>query len=504
MTQKGSATIEILIAFAIMIIILSGVMAVAFGGQAAGLDLNLTGTGLASTTNFLGDSIASSTTNWSGFTSTSSVGFYTLSRTVTDKTPCLKSFSSGSTWSVTGRPQQNINFETLVVNVPTLLALNGDCTPTKDKWENPVSLKTVSVTPSGNSGTGLDVVSWSGNRYAFLTSAMSSGVKSDFWVIDVTTPSSAALIPSADRDYSDNGLNAITVAKQGAGLYAYVARNEATNQLAVIDISTPSSPALIASSTLPGVGISFPQGRSIFYYKNYLYIATYETAGNEFHIYDVSNPSSPQPKGKLEINHDVFGIAVGEQMVGGVIKKFAYLALSTTNAAAKELMVLDVTDPTDPKTYGSSFNANGTKYATSVFLSGNTLYMGLQKGGASDKDPNFYIFDVTNPSLPVATGTSTLDTVDKNGNTHKFGSGASVNKIVVAGNLAFLATSDSNGEFAVWNISNPKNITQTSPCGIFNYPQSAMDITFFPDYIYIATQSNDALQILKDQGACVP
>ena len=70
---------------------------------------------------------------------------------------------------------------------------------------------------------------------------------------------------------------------------------------------------------------------------------------------------------------------------------------------------------------------------------------------------------------------------------------ASLNDLVVRDYLAFLATSDSNRAFQVWNITDPSNITFWSS---LQFPQVATGIDYEDNLVYVSVRSNDALRII--------
>lgn len=88
-----------------------------------------------------------------------------------------------------------------------------------------------------------------------------------------------------------------------------------------------------------------------------------------------------------------------------------------------------------PTIIGSA-DTSGTADANDVFVLGDYAYVVTD----SSSGPEFYVFDVGNPSLPVLVGSYDV--------------GATVNKVVVDGNRAFLATADATRELLILDVTN--------------------------------------------------
>ncbi len=195
-----------------------------------------------------------------------------------------------------------------------------------------------------------------------------------------------------------------------------MANASTTEQLQIINIDNPVVPKLIfckISCTLrkgTSSGEETLPAKSIFYYKKRLYIGTaysISAAFFELHIFDVSSPENPVEIGTLKTYHNVNAIAVTDQMVGGVQKTIAYLALSGGVNTGVEVKAYDFSNPyfgMDDKAANSpsigSFNAEGTEYGTALFLSGSELFLGREGQGLTNTtlEPELYILDATDPT----------------------------------------------------------------------------------------------------------
>ncbi len=504
--QRGFSTIELLIAFAIATIFLSGAALLAFGGQTAGLDVALTNGGMQRVVSQMRTAVASSTKNWNA-TMSSVTGFYNQTNAVTNISPCMKKITSNTTWTTEHARGQNIALSTYLGSADQAKAYGGGCNPFPSNvvWDNPASFGSIDV--SGSDGTGVEVRTKGANKYAFVTQDPSPLNGDDFIVINVTNANSPSIISTPLNNFK--GLNGIAI----GGNYAYVLNNDNTTQLRVINITNPASPSEIvgAQRTLPNiVSTCSPaaspclSGKTISYYNGRLYIGTPYIAfgtgiqNHEFHVYCVDDtvtsgctPQTPVWLGSFNVNHNVNDIAVTRQTISGVPKTVAYLAVSATVAGEPELRSYDVTNPASISTLGT-FNPSGTLYGRSINLSGDVAYFGRDRAtGVTNKD--FYVLSIANPNSLTELSSRKLGIANT-----KWVVGTSIQ-----GHLAFVATNDSTTPLFIYNVANPSAITPISSCS-FNFSQETRDITYHDDFVYTVNRSNDLLRILYDQPSVCP
>ena len=466
-----------MIALAIVVLSVSAVVLVSFGSQFMGVDAQTNDEAIYKAEAKLEQVRSLSRSSFAAVRSDGPVpdGMYSLSTEVTDLSPCAKYVTVKVNWQNDIRPLETA-LHTKLTSPADAHALAGDCAAEApaDGWTAPTTLGSADLTPSGTQATGLDVV----GEYAYVTGVHANAASADFFVFDVSDPAGPQLVGSLN---TGKGLNAVDV----AGSYAFVAHNATNTQLQVIDISDPAAPALIpsASRTLPGVdpdvNPSYPEGRSIYYYDNHVFIGTYETAGNEFHAYDVANALNPQHRGSYSVNHNVHDIVVRGP--------YAYLALSSTSDSAEELLILNVNNPASITEVGS-YNPPGTHcYATALYALGSRLYMGMGKmySQCDGALPDFYVLDISLPFLPTLLGSADLG----------LGNDNFVSGIIVSGNLAFLSLSQQTAGFQVWDVADPASPQNLST---LNYAEKAVGLDFENDYIFTANESNNALRVIYD------
>lgn len=492
---RGGFTIEILIAFAIVAIALTGATLVALGGQTSGMDMRLTGGGLNREVTLYEKNMAHGYGSWSTLASVAASNpsldqGYSTSTTVGYTSPCVKEVTSRVSWTSDKSRSLSASVTTLVASVAEARLLGGGCDPLTplEGWENPGSFGSIDV--SGADGTGIAARWVSGHRYVFLTADPSSSAKEDLYIFSADTPNSPTLVAAIN---TGKGLNDIVVADG----YAYVVQNDKTNQLQVINVTDPANPVVETSVPLPGVDQngSFPQGRTITYLNDRVYIGTKETAGPEFHIFDVSTPASPVHLGSLEVTHNVNDIIVRGST--------AYLATSANHG---ELVLLNIATPgslslppsfSTPDTMNMKFNAR-THVATpaesdedgiTLDVVGTTVFLGRERAtNANERD--FYIIDASNQNALVERGSVRLG----------LGSNTEVSGVTVQGKYAFIMSTDSNNPFYVYNIGTPASPLLASVC-TFNYSQVTRALTYLDNYIFTANRSNDILRIIYDKPA---
>ncbi len=483
-TTRGFLTLELLIATMVFSLVMTGAFLVASEGQTMGLDIGMSTSGIGQVLS----SIQSETQNASalaGFSAlandTTTQGPYTTTQIVRTISPCLKALSHDTGW--TSEQDRNLyaQLETYISSIEIAETFDGGCDPIPPStWDNPSSYGSIDV--GGSDGTGVAVRSVSGTRYAFLSSSPSALGQEDFYVFDVEDPEN----PTEEAKINTGaGLNGVAA----GGAHVYTLQNQNTAQLQSIDVGNPSAPVVVASVTLPNMvytcsPASAPclSGRSIAYHDGYVYIGTQYLAfgtppleNNEFHIFDVSTPSAPVWKGSVNVDNNVNDIEVRGT--------HAYLA---TSGDARELVIVDIEDPTDPEIVGTYDAPWSTKDAWSVALLDSVVYLGRARAAAGDYD--FLAIDVAVPSAPTLLGKLRLG---------MNGASAVVTGLVVQGTLAFVGTSDTNDEFRVIDVSNPA-VPVSYGCPPYNYSARVHELVYADNYIFAANESNDSLRIIYD------
>jgi len=499
--NSGGSTLEILIAFAVLILILTAVIMIGFGNQSVSVDAETNNEALYRAQKILEDARATSRENFFGVNSTSTTEttpeglMYSKLLNILDITPCKKQATSTITWSLSPLRTQTIELSTFFTDIKGALALGGDCATNLPigGWNPPEPFASYKFNP-GNP-VALDVL----NAIAYVVD--------DKEKLNIVDTSSAFLnfhgdflTPAFDAGIN---LNDIDVAKwidpsSGAiKYYAYVVRHENPNQFQIVDvtnINTPSStPTMIKTlgGSVPPSGAN-SEGWRVFYYDNYAYVITRETGGYEFHIFNVTTPTNPAEEGPgYQINGTTNDFAVIGVTVNGIARRIAYLV---TDRSTMEIMILDVTNPNNPQLLTSiNLPDQGSSFpdALSIYTIGNRIYVGRQK---TSFGPEFYVFT-------ISYGVNGLDNLTANFS--QIGSqemDGDVKYIIVSGKFAFVAVDTPQNEFQVWDISKPTVGINRIDLDEYNLPNKIDGGMDYEDpYIYIGSLAGDALQILYSQ-----
>lgn len=487
------STLEILIAFAILTLSMTAIIMVVFGNQSVAVDTQTNVEALGKAQALLEEARSLSRQNFSAVVTATSTWTppgnltYNVTTSVADITQCKKQATSTVAWKEGGRTL-TISLTTYLGDMAGLLALGGDCDLTPPNgWTKPRLFDSFKFNPG--QPVSLDVLT----QVAYV-----SDDKNKLNIVDTSVGSlgySGPFLSVFDATSTLNDLDAAKWRDPSTGIekrYVYAARGHSScnsgdthEQLEIIDVTTPATPIYKRSMTLAGTAGSCPGGWRVFYYDNRVYITSRETGGNEFHVFDVTNPLLPiEMSSGFQLNGTANDLAVTGVTINGIARRVVFLA---TDRSTKEVMVLDVTTPSIPRLV-TTIDLGTTNNALSIYLYGGRLYVGRQKTSGA---PELFVYNVIYSADGLGNLTVTLNQI---------GSGTEINADVksmrISGQLAFLATSLANDEFQVWNISNPVLVTRvdTSPISLPNKIVGGMD--YESPYIYVGSQATDPLQVL--------
>jgi len=474
---RGVSTLELLIAFAILLLAITAIIMVIFSNQSIAIDTQTNIEALTKAQRKLEMARANSREDFNSVVTGTEVSLsgipYTETLTVADLTECKKQATSTVSWSEGGRTL-TVDLATFFTDIAGFFALGGDCAidPPSDGWGYPTERGFLHITPGG-SATDIDVE----YKTAFITLSDTPAMRADLAIIDVTSSTTPQEIITIDFN-SSPGFNAIDVATSTNGhLYAYIARNATSSQLLVIDITNSAAPALTASSTLPNMtkGVA----RSIYYYDEKIYIGTQRLAcvgcptyqNNELHIFDVSDPTGPVWEESIKVDRNVNAISVRDDL--------AYLAVgSGSDGIRNPFKIFDVNPSSITYTEQiGSFIGAGDEDGMSVFLLGTKTYLGLQRAPSSR--PDFYVLNISDLSSITAIASVNLAL---NPNTQ-------VSGVRVAGGVIFLGTTDPNSGFQVRHVSGTSVPLVVVPNSSFNFQQNTTGIDFADNTIYLSSSS---------------
>lgn len=513
--QKGQSSVEILVALAVLIVSISAVIAVVFGGQSITTDTQTNQEALYKAQEELELARAKSRGAIDEFnsiittTATISGDIYNKQLVVSDISDCAKRVTSNLNWTLEQRPQST-SLSSILSSIKVFLAEGGNCsvTPPSDDFRNPSS-NHPNVTINTVNGQGIAVL----NKIVYLGVHDSNENLDDIFIYDTSDPSNPVFLSSIGINWGPNKkLNGIVdlVAVNFPNLnkkYVFAAgvhgrfydqddggpngEEKASGQLQVIDVTDPLLPAQAASVSLPGVsGICnshCPGGRSIAYYDGRIYMGTHRTGGPEFHIFDVTaDPTSPVHLGNTDstqVEHNINDIEVRESV--------AYLA---TSSDTEEVIALDVSDPGDIeiiKTFDAkkADDSPSGKNGRALDIIGNRLYLGVARA-ISPLERDFFVVDINDFSAALGS---------KNFNTNQ---GAGITGVQVSNGLAFVGTRDPNDPFHIWDVSNPASITQWDTCD-YNFSVDPQAMVYENDVIYVVTNQSSKLRVIVPSPVCL-
>lgn len=497
-TISGFSTIEILIAFAVGITFISAAIMVTFSdsslktqislesGNTSALDVSLDQSGLYRTMKKIGDSTKMLLTDWYAplVTASETMGAvgYTMTPSVTDISPCMKLLTEQTVWTSINDRDRQISFGTALSNIDIAQAMStSGCDPfPPDAWDSP---KKISSTISVPDITAHDIIVThnAGRRIVIIGTTAPDPAKDDLYLYDLTDPNNPSLVlGSIDTGL---GINAITI--QGA--YIFALQNDGSNQLQIIRIFDESkpitdpayyTPTLVTQISLHNVAGAYPEGRSIAYYNNYLYIGTWNnnfpTYSPEFLIYNVFDPTNPTFVGEYNLKHSVNSIAI----------QGAYAYLATTDNSG-ELTLMHIEDPTTPTIAGTYDTPASSIDAEEVYVLGNKAYIGLNRrtGGASE----FLIIDISDSSHPTELGGVSLGLTS---NTYVTG-------LYVQGHNAFVSTNANASAFRVLDVSDPTHPTLVQ-CSPYTDTSKINDLQYLDGFVFLASNTAETISTLYD------
>ncbi|MFA6295976.1 MAG: hypothetical protein WC663_01340 [Patescibacteria group bacterium] len=344
--------------------------------------------------------------------------------------------------------------------------------------------------------------------YAYLVTNInnSGGPNPEFYVLDVSTPTSPSLEGSLDI-----GANIFSAFYDNNKVYVSSSNNSA--EMNIVDVSTKNNPNIIGSYDAPS---SF-DGTDTFASGNTAYLTTNDNGiGDEFYVLNVTNPGSITVIGSYNVNGNALSVFVDPG---------ATTAFIGNSQSLQQFKVIDITTPSSP-TLLKSFNANGN--VRSVYFANNKVYLTSDSGtqefqifqpntgnswdcikqtgiydstGLQDAtDVNvvavsnrayittvnnaagneFYILDISTPSTPTLLGSLDLN--------------ADANALYINGNYAYIATSSDNQELMVVNITNPGSLSIN---GSYDADSNvdATDVFVSGNYAYLTTKVNSTVGI---------
>ncbi len=257
-------------------------------------------------------------------------------------------------------------------------------------------------------------------------------------VVDISNPTSPAVINSLAIS-SEPSRIAIS------GNYAYII-STGSDDLKVIDISNPNTLSVIGSLNIG----TTPRDISIS--GNYAYIV--DSGSDDLKVIDISTPSTPT---------QITSLSIGNAKAIKLQGNYAYFI------TGYKIEIIDISVPNAPSISGSLALGSGGELAD-LGISGNHAYV------VDGNGYEFYAVDISDPTTPTL-----VDELDNGG-----GTGGII--LAVSDNYAYVETDGNSNDFRVIDISNPTALTTA---GRLNIGVNSTDyIVVSGGYAYISTNGN--------------
>ncbi|MBI4713621.1 prepilin-type N-terminal cleavage/methylation domain-containing protein [Candidatus Uhrbacteria bacterium] len=256
--------------------------------------------------------------------------------------------------------------------------------------------------------------------------------------------------------------DAISIAT--AGNYVYLGRStNPGNEFFVFDVTDPSNPILSVQLALSGDPLDIAVS------SNYAYIASTDNSG-ELTVVDISTSSFPTIAAVFNLTAANSGSA-NNNGLSVVIGKTNYIYLTRKNSGGKEFYVFDVSTPTSPSLVGS---VDLLGDADEMTADGNYAYL-----ASSENTQEFQVVDVTTVSTPTLVASLNLDEGD---------TAADGLSIARSANTIYLGRSGSTGspEFYVIDVTTPTSPTITSYLDIGTHILQSIDYSSFWQSVFLA------------------
>jgi prepilin-type N-terminal cleavage/methylation domain-containing protein len=243
--EKGFSIIEILIAMALMLIVVSGAIAgsgglgVTINGYSSTIsDSEINSEALHKAQDLIEQAAATARTSYSSVASSTSFELSSglsylkkLTIPVAYATQCMETVVGTVSWTGSHGRTLSVSASTTVVDVPGMFAYGGDCDITlPEDWDNPTTAASVSL--GGQGATDVDA----DGDLVYLSSAASAPAKSDFYIYRFDTSALTLTELTSGGLNTGKGINTLDIAES----YAYAANNDTTGQLLVLDVSNYS------------------------------------------------------------------------------------------------------------------------------------------------------------------------------------------------------------------------------------------------------------------------
>jgi len=149
----------------------------------------------------------------------------------------------------------------------------------------------------------------------------------------------------------------------------------ASRGLEIVDVSDPTNPVMVSSTSLSGLGITLELVDDV------CYITDHDSSYTSIEAYDVSNPVSPQYLGGyLVYNVDFFNLHISDNVL-----------YASDHGSSGDVFILDIENPSAIEKL-AQFDTGGTAYGT--YVQDSIAYF-------TDYDKGLLLVDISDLNNPV-------------------------------------------------------------------------------------------------------
>ena len=283
-------------------------------------------------------------------------------------------------------------------------------------------------------------------------------VDDGFEIIDISNPNSPTSVGRCDDDSSCDatklkGVSNVAVATIGGTTYAIVLAF-LDNAISIFDISTPSSPTQVSNmvgTDANGNKLKRAYGLAVAEFGGKTYAVVVSNTQHSLALVDISTPSSPVYKDHITNSDGDYHLNTAVSVAVATISGTTYAVVTAAGEIPDGIAIIDIsTDPTDLEYIGemdddADKELDGPNGVATTTINGKTYAIVV------GQDDGIAIIDISTPSSPVYVG-EIEDDADK-----ELEYGRDVEVATINGRTyAFVAAVDDDG-LAIIDITTPSS-----------------------------------------------
>jgi len=232
-----------------------------------------------------------------------------------------------------------------------------------------------------------------------------------FEIIDISNPEDPTSVGTCDDDSTCsatrlNGVTNVVVTTIGGTTYAVVLAY-VDNAISIFDISNPSSPTQVANmagTDANGNKLKDSYGLAVAEFGGKTYAVVVSQNHHSLAVVDISTPSSPTYKGHILNSGGDYHLNTPVSVAIATISGTTYAVVTAAGESPDGIAIIDIsTDPTSPSYTGemdddADKELDGPNGVTTTTIDGKTYAIVV------GRDDGIAIIDISTPSSPVYAG----------------------------------------------------------------------------------------------------